>query len=315
MAESGLVSVIVPTYNYGHLIHETLGCIIESSIPNWECIIVDDGSTDNTARVIESFTSKDSRFKYIYQTNAGLSAARNTGIRHSKGEFIQLLDSDDWIEKNKLELHRNYLNEHPQVSMVYSEVRYIISGEPGRRYSMTDPDQPWQIEPEKDDAAYWLELLLKQNPFVVNGPLIRRKVFDSIGWFDETLKSVEDWDYWCRCVCEGLIIRKFSPEDTLALVRMHRGSMSTNTLRMQENALSVREKLQSLIRNSSFTAIQQRELLNTNELEMQHLHRSLQVLYAEKGLKWKASSHLLQAYPISTELRHIMKSLIGIWLR
>lgn len=315
MAESGLVSVIVPTYNYGHLIHETLECILESSIPNWECIVVDDGSTDNTAQVIEPFTLKDSRFKYVYQSNAGLSAARNTGIRHAKGEFIQLLDSDDWIEKHKLELHRKYLNENPQVSLVYSEVRYVIPGEPGWRYSMTDPDQPWQIEPTNDGAAFWLGLLLRQNLFVVNAPLMRRTVFDSIGCFDETLKSVEDWDYWCRCVCEGLIFRKFSPEGTFALVRMHRGSMSTNTLRMQENALIVREKLQSLIRNSTFTAIEQRELLNINELEMQHLHRSLQVLYAERGAKWEATSHLFQAYPISTEFRHIMKLLIGIWFR
>ena len=315
MAETGLVSVIVPTYNYGHLIHETLNCILESSIPQWECIVVDDGSSDDTAKVVEAFTQKDARFKYVFQRNAGLSAARNTGIRHSNGEFIQLLDSDDWIEKHKLELHRNYLNENPQVALVYSEVRYIIPGEPGWRYSMTDPDLPWHIEPEKDAAAYWLELLLKQNHFVVNAPLIRRKVFDSIGWFDESLKSVEDWDYWCRCVCEGLIFRKFSPEGTFALVRMHRGSMSTNTLRMQENALKVREKLQSLIRNSTLNALEQRSLLSINELEITHLHRSLQVIRTEKGEKWKATGHLFQGYPFSTEFRHILKSLMGIWLR
>src|SRR5690606_40203485 len=97
-----LVSIIVPCYNYGHYLLETLNSVKSQIFKDWECIIIDDGSTDPTAEVAREATRIDRRFRYYYQENKGLAAARNSGILRSRGEFIQFLDADDFISPNKL---------------------------------------------------------------------------------------------------------------------------------------------------------------------------------------------------------------------
>ncbi len=298
MEDFGLVSIIIPTYNYGHLIHETLDCVLEGAYQNWECIVVDDGSKDNTKEVVEGYTLRDSRIRYVYQRNGGLSAARNAGIRQAKGAFIQLLDSDDLIQTEKLRSHSKYLQENTTVDLVYSSVRYFIPGEPALRYSMFTPDLPWEEEPESDLSGYWLKKLLRQNQFVVNGPLIRRIVFDRAGYFDEGLSSVEDWDLWCRCLCKGIVFRKHNTLNSFALVRMHQGSMSTNKTRMILNALKVRRKLDALIL-SSYPAImpqEQNELIEINRRETRNQHRMLAEIFTAEGKTLKAISHVLWVY-------------------
>ena len=139
LAKPPLVSIIVPCYNYGHLLNETLNNILEQSYENWECIIVDDGSTDNTSNVAKEFVNNNKQFRYVFQKNAGLSAARNTGLQHSKGSFIQLLDADDFIESNKLHSQVNVFIEEPTSDIVYSEVRYFSSEQQTlRRFSMNE---------------------------------------------------------------------------------------------------------------------------------------------------------------------------------
>jgi glycosyltransferase involved in cell wall biosynthesis len=91
-------SIIIPTYNRAELIQPTLDSVLAQTFSDWECIVVDDGSTDRTAEVIRSYVERDTRFHYIYQDNAERSAARNNGIRHAKGEWICFLDSDDLYE-------------------------------------------------------------------------------------------------------------------------------------------------------------------------------------------------------------------------
>lgn len=317
MEDFGLVSIIIPTYNYGHLIHETLDCVLEGTYRNWECIVVDDGSKDNTQEVVEAYTQKDSRIRYVFQRNAGLSAARNTGIRQSKGVYIQLLDSDDLIQSDKLATHSKYLFENEEVDLVYSSVRYFIPGESALRYSMFTPDLPWEEEPESDLPGYWLKKLLQQNQFVVNGPLIRRSVFDQAGYFDETLTSVEDWDLWCRCLCKGLLFKKYSLPNTFALVRMHQGSMSTNKARMILNALKVRRKLDGLIL-SSYPAImphEQNELIELNRRETRNQHRMLAEIFSAEGRKLEAVVHVLQVYLPEADIVGGLKAVAAILTR
>jgi len=99
-----LISIIIPTYNRADLISETLNSVVAQTHENWECIIVDDGSTDNTANVILEYTNKDKRFKYYLRPgilNKGASPCRNYGLKQAKGDYIQFLDSDDLLNKNK----------------------------------------------------------------------------------------------------------------------------------------------------------------------------------------------------------------------
>src|SRR5437870_12319582 len=98
-----LVSIIVPSYNYAHFIGEALQSIQSQTYSNWECIVVDDGSTDDTGALVRQLAEKDGRIKYVRQENRGLAAARNAGMANSEGVYFQFLDADDLLEPQKLE--------------------------------------------------------------------------------------------------------------------------------------------------------------------------------------------------------------------
>ena len=114
-----VVSAIIPTYNFGRFLGEAIQSVLDQTFTDFELIVVDDGSTDDTREVVGSFN--DSRIRYIYQENRGLPAARNTGIKASRGEYIAFLDSDDiWLTQN-LELKVKSLDSHPDAGLVCSD--------------------------------------------------------------------------------------------------------------------------------------------------------------------------------------------------
>ncbi len=115
-----LISTIIPTYNRAHLITETLNSVLAQSYTNWECIIVDDGSTDRTLAIIKTFTKKDARFKIFERPEnfrKGAAVCRNIGLRNAKGSYIQFLDSDDLLESNKFESQLDVLTGKDKLSM------------------------------------------------------------------------------------------------------------------------------------------------------------------------------------------------------
>ncbi|HBT10064.1 MAG TPA: hypothetical protein DEB18_11535 [Leeuwenhoekiella sp.] len=106
-----MISVIVPCYNQAAYLSETLESVYLQTHKDWECIIINDGSTDATLEVAQQWLDKDPRFKYIYQKNKGLSGARNTGLRAAKGVYIQLLDADDLVNKEKFKTQLQHLED------------------------------------------------------------------------------------------------------------------------------------------------------------------------------------------------------------
>src|SRR6266852_191572 len=126
-SSAGLVSVIITSYNYGHFIAQALDSVLAQTYSNWECIVVDDGSTDNTREVVERYAEANPRIRYFWQENQRLAAARNTGIAKSSGEYFQFLDADDLIERRKLECQVEVLEHHQEIDIVYGDVRYIAS--------------------------------------------------------------------------------------------------------------------------------------------------------------------------------------------
>src|SRR3977135_80341 len=100
-----LVTVIIPSYNYGHLIGQTLESVQAQTYLNWECFVVDEGSTDHPRTVVFRYAEKDERIRYIRQNNLRAGTARNNGIRNSRGKYLQFLDADDLIERTKIERH------------------------------------------------------------------------------------------------------------------------------------------------------------------------------------------------------------------
>jgi glycosyltransferase involved in cell wall biosynthesis len=260
-AQAPLVSVIVPTYNFGHLISETLRCLQAQTHQNWECCVVDDGSTDDTASVVNSFSAQDSRIRYFQQQNQRQAAARNRGLAEARGSYIQFLDSDDLIEPKKLELHVRYLEQHQHVDIIYSGVRYFSTEKPNerlvsRQYSLWEDGGAWMPEVSGSGSTI-LPALLRNNIMVVNSPLLRSSVIDHVGAFDVTLTPVEDWQYWIRCAATNFSFHYDDAEESRALVRYHLLSDSADGRRMLRATVRMRKAVAALSLNAEMKALNQ----------------------------------------------------------
>ena len=184
------MTIIIPTYNRADTLHKVLSKILSQHeiLNTIDIIVVDDGSTDNTKDVITPYMSKAT---YLYQTNKGPAAARNVGMRVSKGDYVQFLDADDVILPQKFELQVKLLEEHPQVDVLASG--YVLIDDSGRILE--------EIEYDRENITF--DDLILGNPFAPESLLFRRKCFHSTGFFDEGLKGCEDWDMWLRIAAQG----------------------------------------------------------------------------------------------------------------
>lgn len=242
-----LVSVIVPSHNYGRFIGQALESLRAQTYPRWECIVVDDGSTDNTDAIVTSFAENDSRIKYIRQENQGLAAARNTGITHSAGDYLQFLDADDLLESEKLERQVEFLERHAEIDIVFSDSRYFRTENPQeRRFSQDEANAPWVVKLSASGTDV-LRPLVRNNIMVVSSPLLRRSVIADVGLFDGTVKGVEDWHYWIRCAIEGKHFHYLDAEGTWALVRVHGSSMSRDARLMLRSRLVMHRKIAGMV--------------------------------------------------------------------
>ncbi len=181
-----VVSVIIPAYNAESFIKETIESALNQTYKNIEVIVVDDGSTDNTEKIVKSIDDK--RIKYIKQNNRGVSAARNKGIEVSKGEFIALLDHDDiWLPR-KLEKQLPLFSD-PQVGLVFSDTIFFKDGRDLYSiYSKYKPPQGWVFRE-----------LLKRNFISCETVVIRKKALESLDeWFPEDMEMSEEYDLFLR---------------------------------------------------------------------------------------------------------------------
>lgn len=266
------ISIIVPCYNYGNYLSETLESVVGQTFTRWECIVVDDGSTDNTKDVVCSYTNRDNRFVYVYQENKGLSSARNSGIKAATGDYIQLLDADDLIENQKLEAQIHCFRNYPEADIVYGEVRFFDTEKPlERRFAMWGDNVPW-MPMVSGSGKQILAPLLAGNIMVVCSPLIRKEVFDTCGLFDETLSNHEDWEFWLRCALGGEQFVFLDSINTHALVRYHPDSMSRNRMKMYETNIAIREKL--------FTVLNDHDLYRINK----KLYREMGLVMARENI-------------------------------
>jgi len=247
-----LVSIIIPSYNYAHFLSETLSNLLLQSYQNWECILVDNASTDNTKEVVQGFQIHDNRFKYIYQAIKGPSAARNLGIKNAIGDYIQFLDADDLLQFDKLKSALLVFNSRPNSDIVYSGMRYFVNPDTKNLFYAMSTDNARDIEwmpycqGKKNDL---LPFLLKQNIMVISSPLIKKESLNQIGYFDETLAFNEDWELWLRfAFADKEIIYDNSP-NTFTLVRVHKTSHSNNPFSMYLAGLKIEQRYIDKIEN------------------------------------------------------------------
>ena len=204
------VSVIIPTYNRGWIIKEAIDSVLAQDYTEFELIVVDDGSTDHTSGVLNSY-GKD--IKILSQKNKGVSAARNRGIAEASGKFIAFLDSDDLWLSQKLSVQIEFFNQRPDALICQTEEVWIRNGlrvNPKKRHK----------KPSGMIFKPSLELCLV-SPSAV---MIQRSLFDRVGAFDETLPACEDYDLWLRISCRfpvylidvPLIIKRGGHDDQLS---------------------------------------------------------------------------------------------------
>ena len=204
------VSVIIPTYNRAAMVVEAVESVLAQDMTGFELIIIDDGSTDETE---ESLSAYGSRLKYYQQENAGVSAARNRGIAFSAAPLISFLDSDDLWLPSKLQIQHTYMTENPEIHICQTEEIWWRNG---RR---VNPKKHHQ-KPSGNIFRRSLELCLV-SPSAV---MIRRELFEKVGYFDEELPMAEDYDLWLRVAVEypvkllpeSLVIKRGGHSDQLS---------------------------------------------------------------------------------------------------
>jgi glycosyltransferase involved in cell wall biosynthesis len=294
-----VVSVIIPAHNYGHFITAALDSLAAQTFENWECIVVDDGSTDNTPEVVKAYGAKDDRVRYLRQENSRQAAARNNGVRNSSGKYFQFLDADDLIEPRKLERQVEYLERHPHVDIVYSDTRFFCSENPSELlYSMWGENRPWQPGISGRDAEVLLPLL-QLDTIPINAPLTRRSIVERVGPFNEELPPVEDWDFWLRCAEAGACFHFSDMGGTRALVRSHSSSSSRSRLKFVSSTLLMRKRLARRLKDVEARRINAKLLA-----EAEGTLGAEEVMHNNRG---RGLFHLGKAVVLDRKFRHRLK--------
>lgn len=222
-----LVSIIIPCFNGERFLREALASVGRQRYPHVETLIVDDGSTDGSAAIAAAIGE---RVRYVYQQNRGLPAARNTGLRHVRGELITFLDVDDVYRDDKIDLQAALLERNPGLGIVVGRMQKtrFAGFEDGR-----------QVFAPYEEPAPALSM---------GCAMIRRAVFDRVGAFDETRTYCDDWDWFMRVREAGLEIRMH--DEVVSEYRRHDSNMTNkaeignrHTLQMLKNSLERRRSL------------------------------------------------------------------------
>lgn len=180
------VSIIVPCFNQAQYLDEALQSVLDQTYTNWECIVVNDGSTDNTEEVAKMWTEKDSRFKYLFQENKGLSSTRNFGITHANGEFILPLDADDKISPTYVALSAEAFQQDTSLKVVYCKAE-----------KFGDESGIWRLQ------TFSLINLARYN-MIFCSAMFKKRDWELVGGYDINLiYGLEDWEFWIALLKNG----------------------------------------------------------------------------------------------------------------
>lgn len=224
-----LISIIVPCYNQSQYLDECLQSVLHQTFTDWECIIVNDGSPDNTEEVAAKWVEKDARFHYYKKENGGVASARNFGIERAKGEWILPLDGDDKIGNQYLELALKKCNEG--YDLVYCHANYFGA----RNEEFTLPN-------------YSYEVLLKHNIIFCSAIFNKNKIGD-LKYDEKLVHGLEDWDFWIGYLSQNNI-QVYKLEETLFYYRIKEISrneiINSNSQKMDDTKMYILQKHRSI---------------------------------------------------------------------
>ncbi|MDI6034174.1 glycosyltransferase family A protein [Flavobacterium sp. LB2P84] len=181
-----LITIIVPCYNQAQYLEEALQSVLDQTYTDWECIIVNDGSPDQTEEVAKKWVDKDSRFKYVYKENGGLSSARNFGIEYTRGEFILPLDADDKISTDYISLAIAAFENDASLKVVYCKAE---------RFG--DEVGIWRLQP-------FSLLDLARDNMIFCSAMYKKADWELVGGYDvNMIYGLEDWEFWIAILKNG----------------------------------------------------------------------------------------------------------------
>lgn len=235
-----MVTIVIPVYNGENFITETLASVKMQTYTDFECLIIDDGSTDNTAAIVKEWIKDDKRFLYLYQQNKGLSGARNTGLDHAKGNLIQFLDADDVILPTKLEKQINaHFANTTKDDLILSYTDYT-GGLSSNIYQPADyytSAQFYTTDYASELISRWESTLsIPPNCFLFSANIFK----DQHVRFDEAIPNHEDFDCWLRILNLNVQVKYLN--EKLCIYRVTEGSMSKNMKKMSEGFLQTINK-------------------------------------------------------------------------
>jgi glycosyltransferase involved in cell wall biosynthesis len=224
-------SVVITCFNYGHYLKGCLNSVFSQTYQDYEVIIVDDGSTDNTSSVMASFSGRPN-LRYIHQENGGQAKAKNRGIACAQGRYVAFLDADDVWEKDKL-AKQICLFERPSVAVVFSRASLIDE----KGASLPLKDRGKYLKPRSGMVAHWLFI---DNFVWFSSAIVRKECLEIFNGFDETLRMGIDWDLWLQIATRYEF--DFVDEPLLRYRIGHAGQMSKNVKVRQECSDRIMER-------------------------------------------------------------------------
>jgi glycosyltransferase involved in cell wall biosynthesis len=219
------VSVIIPAFNASKTIADTLQSLVMQTSPDWEAIIVDDGSTDGTDAVARECAGIDQRFLIVQQVNGGEAAARNTGIHRARYDWLLFLDSDDWISPVYLQRMTAKLVADPTLDAVHCA------------YARVTADRETVVEKYQPPSGDLFPILARRAAFPVHACIVRKSLVEQIGGFDVSLKTSPDWDLWQRIARTGA--QFYAIPEVLAFYRMSPKGASLDADQLFKDGLRV----------------------------------------------------------------------------
>ena len=189
-----LIRVVIPTFNRKNLVQDAIKSVLQQEPKNYEFIVVDDGSTDGTSEFLKSLNLP---IKIVAKENGGVSSARNTGIKVSQGKYVAFLDSDDLWLQGILKAQSDYLdthpNTHPNIPLVYTDQYIEVKGK-----RIDDTRFTMKKYSHEEMSRFDLPGFVESPPIHISSTMLRKSIFDEVGYFNEELKIHEDTDMWTR---------------------------------------------------------------------------------------------------------------------
>jgi glycosyltransferase involved in cell wall biosynthesis len=295
-----LVSIIMPAYNAEKYIAASIESVLAQTFSDWELIVVDDGSTDSTATVVQEFATSDPRVRYIFQENGRLGKARNTGITNSTGRLIAFLDSDDLWLPTKLEVQTRAMAEN-NADVVYSK-SYVFCDE-----NIDDETQTLPSSAGKFSGPDFFDSLIRYPQIPVLTVLFKRSALDRVGLFEEgkAYHGCEDYDLWLRLARAGLVF--YGMPDVLARYRRHGTAMTAMRSNMFKLTLLI---VQRYIDQSGLSELEKQRRLTG-------LYREVVSSLIDEGKISEAKQfvHELYLWNKNSIVTRLQKILISIWPR